>query len=157
MRFDAVPFDESIGKTSDLPIVYTIYAYDNPNKFRTIILRINLEIYTKEMKHAMLWPNQDRENGTIIDDTPPHLDYTGTVTFTIASGDFDSPLEKYGLTAYINLRRPSEEETENCPIIDITYEDEWDPYKVTQNISEVNSTPILKSEGTISYDESIYD
>ena len=47
MRFDAVPFDESIGKTSDLPIVNAIYAYDNPNKVCTIILRIKHEIYTK--------------------------------------------------------------------------------------------------------------
>ena len=54
MRVNAVPFDKSIGKTSDLPIVNAIYAYENPNKFRTIILQINHEIYTKEMKHAML-------------------------------------------------------------------------------------------------------
>ena len=77
----------------------------------------------------MLGPKQARENGTIIDDIPPLLDYTGTVTLTITAGYFDFPLEKYGLTAYINLRRPSEEELEHFPIMDITYEDEWDPYK----------------------------
>ena len=54
MRVNAVPFNKKIGKLSYLPMVNAIYAYDNPNKFRTIILRINLEIYTKEMKHAML-------------------------------------------------------------------------------------------------------
>ena len=54
MRVYAVPLDKNIGKLSDLPMVNAIYAYDNPNKFRTIILLINHEIYTKEMKHAML-------------------------------------------------------------------------------------------------------
>ena len=54
MRVYAVPFDKNFGKLSDVPIVNAIYAYDNPNKFRSIILRINHEIYTKEMKHAML-------------------------------------------------------------------------------------------------------
>ena len=57
MRVDAVPFDERIGKLRDLPIVNSIYAYDNPNKFRTIILRINHSIYTKYMKYALIFPN----------------------------------------------------------------------------------------------------
>ena len=38
MRVYAVPFEKNIGKLSDLPIVNAIYAYDNPNKFRTIIM-----------------------------------------------------------------------------------------------------------------------
>ena len=54
MRVYSVIFDKNIGKLSDLPIFNAIYAYENPNEFRTIILRINHEIYTKEMKHAML-------------------------------------------------------------------------------------------------------
>ena len=41
--------------------------------------------------------------------------------------------------------------------MDITNEDEWEPYKAPQNISAVNSTPIFNSEGTISDDEYIYD
>ena len=47
IRVDAFPFDEIIGKLSDLPNVNSIYAYANCNKFRTIILRINHEIYIK--------------------------------------------------------------------------------------------------------------
>ena len=89
--------------------------------------------------------------------SPPLLDYTGTVTFTITPGDFDLPLEKYVLTAYINLRRPSEEELKHFPIMDITYKNEWKPYKAPQNIYAVNSTPIFNLEGTIYDDESIYD
>ena len=49
----------------------------------------------------------------------------GTGTFTITSEDYDLPLEQYVPTAYINLRLPSEEELEHCPIIDITDEDKW--------------------------------
>ena len=59
--------------------------------------------------------------------------------------------------AYINIRRPPEEELEHFPIIETTYEYEWDPYKAPQNISAVSSTPILILEGTIFDDESIYD
>ena len=31
----AIPFDDSIGKMSNLPIVHAIYAYDNPESLRT--------------------------------------------------------------------------------------------------------------------------
>ena len=99
MRVDAVPLDKIIGKLSDLPIINSIYAYDNPNTFRTILLQINHAIYTKDMKHELLWPNQAREYSTIIDDIPPNLDHMGTDTFTIKAGDYNFPLEQYVPTA----------------------------------------------------------
>ena len=56
-RVDAVPFDESIRKISELPIFNYIYAYNNHNTFRTIILKINHAIYTKDMKNILLLLN----------------------------------------------------------------------------------------------------
>ena len=47
MRVDTVIFGKSIGKLSTLPMVNAIYAYDKPNKFCTIILKINFAIYIK--------------------------------------------------------------------------------------------------------------
>ena len=119
MRVNAVPFEKCIGKISDLQIINAIYAYDNLNTFRTILLQINHVIYIKDMKHALLCPNQSREYSNIIDDTPPHLDHKGTGIFTITSGYYGLPLEQYGHMAYIHLRRPSEDELGYCPIIDI--------------------------------------
>ena len=129
MRVDAVPFDKSIEKLHYLLINNIIYEYDNPNKFCTVLIRINHSIYIKDMKRALLWPNQDHDYGTIFGNTPPHLDHMGTVTFTITSGDYNFPLEQYGITAYINLRRSLEEEPEYCPIVYITDEDKCAPYK----------------------------
>ena len=51
---DAIPFDESIGKMSNLSIVHAIYAYDNPESMRTFLLRFNNAIYIKNMKKALL-------------------------------------------------------------------------------------------------------
>ena len=102
MRVDAIPFDKSVGKISYLPIVSSIYAYDNPNTFFTILLRINHKIYIKDMKHSLICPNQACEYGTIIDNIPPHLDHMVTVTFTITSGYYNLPLVQYGPTAYIS-------------------------------------------------------
>ena len=38
MKVGSVPFESSIGKPIYLPIVDSIYAYENPNTFLTIIL-----------------------------------------------------------------------------------------------------------------------
>ena len=135
---DAIPFDESIGKMSDLPIVHAIYAYDDTHTFRTILVRINNAIYIKDMKNALLCPNQAREHGTIIDDIPQHLDHTGSSTFSVEAEDYSFPLQRHGPTAFIQMRRPTQEELDHCPIVDITDEDEWDPYKMA-HISAINS------------------
>ena len=87
MRVDAVPFDKSIGKLIGLPIVNSIYSYDNPNTFCTILLQIKHAIYIKDIKYALMCPNQDLKNGTIIDDIPPPLDSKVTITFTIIDID----------------------------------------------------------------------
>ena len=55
---DAIPFDKSIGKLTDLPIVNAIYAYDHPTEMTTHLLRFNHAIYVKNMDNALLCPNQ---------------------------------------------------------------------------------------------------
>ena len=83
MTVDTVHFDESIGKLSNLPIVKTIYAYDNSQMMTTLLLRFNNDIYIKGMDNVLLRPNQAREHGIVIDHVPQHLDHTGNGTFSI--------------------------------------------------------------------------
>ena len=45
MVVDAIPFDGSLGKASNLPIVHAIYAIDNPLTFSTHLIRICNSIY----------------------------------------------------------------------------------------------------------------
>ena len=141
MTVDAVPFDESIGRLSDLPIVNAIYAYDNPETMRTSLLRFNNAIYIKGMDNALLCPNQAREHGVVIDDVPRHLDHTGNSTFSIIADNTTFPLQQSGPTAYINVRRPTNEELDEQRdyIIDFTDVNEWDPYGDT-NPSRYNSS-----------------
>ena len=95
MIVDAVPFDETIVKLSDLPIFNAIYAYENPNIFCTILLQINYVIYIKDKKHALMCPK--------------NIDYMRTGTLTITAEYYNFYMEQYGPTEYIDLRRPSEE------------------------------------------------
>ena len=55
---DAIPFDTRIGKLTDHPIVYAIFAVDNTTAYKTNIIRLNNSIYICDMDHFLLCPNQ---------------------------------------------------------------------------------------------------
>ena len=63
LTVDAIPFDDSIGKMSNLPIVHAIYAYDDPESLRTFLLRFNNTIYIKNMK--MLYFAQTKQENMV--------------------------------------------------------------------------------------------
>ena len=128
MTVDAIPFDASMGKMSDLPIVNAIYAYDDKDSMQTTLLRFNHSIYIMNMSNALLCPNQARQNGIVVNDVPPHLDHTNQSTFSIIAGDDEMQLEQFGPTAFVQLRRPTDEELDSLTPVDITGEDGWNPY-----------------------------
>ena len=51
---DAIPFDDSLGKATNLPIVHAIYAVDNKATFRTHLIRICNAIYIPHMEQALV-------------------------------------------------------------------------------------------------------
>ena len=136
---DAIPFDASMGTMTNLPIVNAIYAYDDPELFNTILLRFNNSIYIKEMNNALLCPNQARENGIVVNDVPLRLDHTNQSTFSIIAGEDEFGLTEYGPTAYVQLRRPTEIELDTLIPIDITGEEEWNPYGENNKHSNISS------------------
>ena len=145
---DAIPFDRSLGKASNLPIVHAIYAIDNPLTFQTHLIRICNAIYIPTMDQALLCPNQARQHGTILDDVPPELDHTGNSTFSMQTSDDNEtifPLQRHGPTAYLPVRRPRDEELETLTPIDITEEEEWDPYGPNCHVNAVEATTSLNS------------
>ena len=116
LTVDAILFDDSIGKMSNLPIVHAIYAYDNTESLRIFLLRFNNEIFIKNMKNALLCSNQAIEHGTIVDDVPPHLYHTGQSTFSVSTSEHALHLQQHGPTACLKLHRPTNEEMDNLDI-----------------------------------------
>lgn len=154
MTVDAVPFDGSLGKACNLSIVHAIFAIDNPITFRSHLMRISNSIHIPNIEQALLCPNQARSFGTIIDDIPPDLDHTGASSFSVQTTDPDEtsfPLSRFGPTSYLPVRRPTQEELETLPVIDITEEEEWDPYK---NTYSVNTVEVAPEENMLKEDES---
>ena len=155
---DAVPFDKSIGKLSNLPIVNAIYAYDDPHALQTTLLRFNHAIFIKDMDNALLCPNQAREHGTIVNDVPCHLDHTNNSTFSIISSDLQFPLQIHGPTAYLQLRRPTDDELQDLhdDIVDITDQHGWDPYKSPQDTTH-DISQLVRTEHESVDDWLLYD
>ena len=94
------------------------------------------------MQHCLLCPNQAREFGTVVDDVPIPLDHTGNSTFSLRTEDGTVfPFQRHGPTAFLHVRRPTEEELDTILIIDITEEENWNPYDddATRNINIVDS------------------
>ena len=132
---DAIPFDKSIGKLTDLPIVNAVYAYDHPVEMTTHLLHFNHSIYVRDMDNTLLCPNQARERGIIVADAPKRLDHNESSTFSIITPELSCPLLPNGPTAYLLLRRPTTEELTNLydNIIDITDDSGWNPYSDSQS------------------------
>ena len=47
LTVDAILFDDSIGKMSNLPIVHDIYAYDDPESLRTFLCDLTTQFILK--------------------------------------------------------------------------------------------------------------
>ena len=134
---DSIPFDTSIGKVSNLPIVHVVYAYDNPQIMHTFIIRFNHTIYIKGMDNVLLYSNQALEHGIIVDDIPQHFDHTGNSTFSIITLD-TTFFEQNDPTVFLQLRRPTNEELKNYEIKNITNESKWDQCKLSKFTDDVN-------------------
>lgn len=153
MTVDAIPFDDSLGKVSNLSIVHAILAIDNILDGQTHLIRLCNSIYVPHMKHCLLCPNQAREFGTIIDDVPIPLDHTGRSTFSMHTADGTIfPFQRYGPTAYLHVRRPTDEELASIPILDITEEEGWNPYD-DEDIRNFSAINIEHSDSVFDYYE----
>jgi len=75
-------------------------------------------------------PNQIRSNGVIVDDCPTHLSPNKSSTHSIYFPEHDVkiPLQLNGIISYISIRKPTQLEIETCTWLELTSDDDWDPY-----------------------------
>ena len=126
---EAVPFAKSIGSVSNLPIVNAALAYDHPLDGQTYILVCNQAIYLgEESDNCLLCPNQCRSHGVVIDDRPPEFEPKSDFSIHVPEEEVTFPLNRYGPTSYLRVRRPTKLELEECTHIELTEDSTWDPY-----------------------------
>ena len=144
---EAFPFAKSFGSIKNLPIVNAAVAYDHPVMCRTLILNLNHSIFVGEdSDHCLLCPNQVRANSIQLDDRPRHYESTSSFSIYVPHLDLHLPFESHGPTAFLPIRRPTDQEYEECDHLDLTDSDGWHPYGGYDSSSYLSSVKRLPRE-----------
>jgi len=94
-------------------------------------LVINQALYFgDQLDEVLLNPNQIRAYGNIVDDVPKIFGGTSH-SITIPDENIVIPLSMKGIISYFPVRTPTQYEIENCQVVTLTSEAEWDPYSST--------------------------
>ena len=126
---NVMPFNDSYAPLKDIKTVNATFAYDSDDGM-TYILNVNQALdFSQSMEHSLLCPNQARLNGVGIEDCPRILDFYGKSTHSIyfPEEDLRLPLLMKFPVSFLPVRRPTPEELDNCPILDLTSTDQWSP------------------------------
>ena len=111
------PFHDSYEPKKDIHICNAAFAYDDISG-ETIILKMNQCLdFSESMEHSLFCSNQVRSNGIIVDDIPRSIDVRETSKQALIFPSHDSyeiPFKFKGPVPFIPVRKPSEEEMEQC-------------------------------------------
>ncbi len=101
-------------------------AFEN-NKGEFWILVVHEAIWLGDkMKHTLINSNQVRASGILLCDDPMDpFCHLGMI-----AQDFFVPFIMQGTTCSFTTRTPTSWELDNCPRLELTSEDEWDPHQV---------------------------
>jgi hypothetical protein len=147
------PFIGEYAPLEDVPVASVATAYDNPVDGSTIVLVINEALYFGDrMSHSLLCPNQLRDFGIIVNDTPSCYDRSSSFSIVLPDSDIEMPLLMRGVISYIETRKPTEEELLKCERYELTSATPWDPYLTPDDemgqhtaIREVQAIAVEKS------------
>jgi hypothetical protein len=124
-------FANSLAPLSNIPIVKATLAYDHPQTGEVILWVINQALYFgDQLDEVLLNPNQIRAYGNIVDDVPKIFGGTSH-SITIPDENIVIPLSMKGIISYFPVHTPTQYEIENCQVVTLTSEAEWDPYSST--------------------------
>jgi hypothetical protein len=130
-------------------------AYDDSYTGETTILLVHQAIYVPELEHNLLSTMQVRLNDVMISETPRFLtDNVTDLTHTIAIPTDDPatpyviPLSLHGVTSSFPTRKPTPEEYESLPHLELTSDaPEYDPHDSTYASQEAALTKIVLDTG----------
>ena len=99
-------------------LVRGVLAYDvDPGK--TVLLIFDQSFYDPTLSSSLLNPNQIRNHGITVNDTPLRYDPSSTHSIRIPD-KFDIHLKSRGYVSYFPVRKPTIEELETCEYVEMT-------------------------------------
>ena len=145
------PFNESYDPMTGINIVNALYKYETTDGDE-YVLEVNQCLdFTKTMTHSILCTNQARHMGIIINDVPRVCDSLSTQDMRTKDGKYIMPLEMNGPIPYLPVSKPSLNDVEYLPRIQITSDEiEWDPHSIF-NTSQPSVYKYLEQDLDISW------
>jgi hypothetical protein len=139
------PFLDSFGTADSVPIVAAAIAYDDGITAKTCILIVHRALYFGDkLEHNILNPFQCRLHGVTIKECPRILDPTASDdshSILFPNKELKIPLLLNAIVSYFQSRRPTKEEFERCPHIELTSnEPEWNPHDEIYSKGETDMT-----------------
>ena len=110
----------------DVPIVSAATGYTSANG-RNYILVFNEELYTKEMQHTLINPNQCRQFGAEVQDSPYNADKP--MAISIPDSEFTACLQSEGTIIFLDTWYPSQKYFEAHPHIEMMSRHHLNPHQ----------------------------
>ena len=112
----------------DMKLMKIAVAYDFPSENErageTVVMIFDQSFYDPSLQSSLINPNQLREHGIIVEDTP--IRYDQRSTHSIYVEDICIPLKVKGAISYFNIRPPTDDELVNCKTYEMTGQ-VWNP------------------------------
>ena len=150
------PFSGEYSPTRNVPVATVATAWDDPTTGQTYILIINQALYFgNRVAGTLLCPNQMRQNGVTVDDVPRQFDASSTHSLFFPKEDLRIPLDMKGVISGFTTRKPTWEEYNSCPQVEVTSPDTWSPYAEDfadkeKVVTEMREKVITKSVARVS-------
>ena len=134
------PYSDEYEPMKDVPIVKAATGYTSYTG-ESYILVMNEALYMPKLDHTLINPNQLRHNGVMVQDSP----FAGTpMTILSHKDDFCACLISKGNTIFLNTWKPTQEELEMYPHVQLSSQEPWNPQ--TMNFPSYSESEMAKIE-----------
>ena len=123
---NVISFDNSL-QLENLRIGSGVTACEVPDH-GTVLFMVHEGIANTTQPNSIFSVTQARHHGVDICDRHPKFKSDGKAgRFSMKVGDLDIPFQMHNGLTSLNIRRPTDEEIDTCPIIELTSDLPWDP------------------------------
>jgi hypothetical protein len=122
------PFSGEYSALKNIPIGTVATAYTVPEDGRVVLLIINQALFFGDrLKNTLLTPNQMRDFGIEVDDAPRQYVANSKHSLYVPDSQLRIPLQLRGIFSFLESRKPTQQELDECEHIILTSDVPWEP------------------------------
>ncbi|EEC42677.1 predicted protein [Phaeodactylum tricornutum CCAP 1055/1] len=122
------PFSSEYSALKNIPIGTVATAYTVPEDGRVVLLIINQALFFGDrLKNTLLTPNQMRDFGIEVDNAPRQYVANSKHSLYVPDSQLRIPLQLRGIFSFLESRKPTQQELDECEHIILTSDVPWEP------------------------------